>query len=48
MTSMNYHGIEIPGHRLAEFCRRHRIAKLALFGSIQADLLSAAAWLSLL
>jgi len=31
---MNYHGIEIPRETVAEFCRRHRIRRLALFGSI--------------
>jgi predicted nucleotidyltransferase len=31
---MNYHGIEIPREAIAEFCRRHRIRRLALFGSI--------------
>ena len=31
---MNYHGVEIPREVIAEFCRRHRIRRLALFGSI--------------
>ncbi len=31
---MNYHGIEMPDDRIAEFCRRHRIARLLLYGSI--------------
>jgi len=31
---MNYHGIEIPRETIAEFCRRHHIRRLALFGSI--------------
>jgi len=31
---MNYHGIEIPREAIAEFCRRHHIRRLALFGSI--------------
>jgi len=31
---MTRHGIEIPQDRIAEFCRRHRIRRLALFGSI--------------
>ena len=34
---MNYHGIEIPKGRIAEFCRRHHIRRLALFGSILRD-----------
>jgi uncharacterized protein len=34
---MAYHGIEIPRERIAEFCRRHRIRKLSLFGSILRD-----------
>ena len=31
---MNYHGVEIPQETIAEFCRRHHIHRLALFGSI--------------
>jgi len=31
---MNYHGIEIPQGRIAEFCRRHHIRRLAFFGSL--------------
>ena len=31
---MNYHGIEISKRMIEEFCRRHRIRSLALFGSI--------------
>jgi len=31
---MNYHGIEISKRKIEEFCRRHRIRSLALFGSI--------------
>ena len=34
---MTYHGVEIPKDRIAEFCRRHRIRRLALFGSILRD-----------
>jgi len=34
---MTYHGINIPKDQIAEFCRRHRIRKLALFGSILRD-----------
>ena len=34
---MTYHGIQIPDGRLAEFCREHRIRRLALFGSILRD-----------
>jgi len=28
------HSIEIPRDQVAEFCRRHHIQRLALFGSI--------------
>jgi len=38
---MTYHGVDIPKDRIAEFCRRHRIRKLALFGSILRDDFSA-------
>jgi predicted nucleotidyltransferase len=31
---MNYHGVHIPKREIAEFCRRHDIRRLALFGSI--------------
>ena len=31
---MAYHGIEIPCDEIALFCRRHRIRRLSLFGSI--------------
>lgn len=31
---MTYHGIAIPRERIAEFCRRHHIRELAVFGSI--------------
>jgi len=34
---MRYHGIDIPTDRIAAFCRRHRIRRLALFGSILRD-----------
>ena len=34
---MTYHGVEIPEAELAEFCRRHHIHKLSLFGSIVRD-----------
>lgn len=34
---MTYHGIDMPRDRLAEFCRRHHIRRLALFGSILRD-----------
>jgi predicted nucleotidyltransferase len=32
----NY-GLDIPPDRIAEFCRRHRIRRLALFGSVLRD-----------
>lgn len=31
---MNYHGVEIPEQVIADFCHRHRIRRLSLFGSI--------------
>jgi hypothetical protein len=31
---MRYHDVEISEQRIADFCRRHRIRRLALFGSI--------------
>jgi predicted nucleotidyltransferase len=34
---MTYHGIAIPQHEIAAFCRRNRIRRLALFGSILRD-----------
>ena len=34
---MTYHGVEIPKEQIAEFCRRYRICRLALFGSILRD-----------
>jgi predicted nucleotidyltransferase len=32
-----YHGLCISHERLSEFCRRHRIRRLAFFGSILRD-----------
>ena len=34
---MDYHGVEIPEQAITELCRRHRIRRLALFGSILRD-----------
>ena len=34
---MNYSGIEISNQAIEEFCRRHHIRRLALFGSILRD-----------
>ena len=34
---MNYHGIEIPEQAIREFCLRHHIRRLSLFGSILRD-----------
>ncbi len=34
---MRMHGIEIPETAIADFCRRHGVARLALFGSILRD-----------
>jgi predicted nucleotidyltransferase len=31
---MSYHGVHIPREKIALFCERHRIRRLALFGSI--------------
>jgi predicted nucleotidyltransferase len=31
---MKYHGIDIPADGIAEFCRRNRIGRPALFGSV--------------
>lgn len=31
---MNRNGIAIPSERLTEFCRRHHVRKLSLFGSV--------------
>jgi len=31
---MTYHGVDIPDGRIADFCRRHRIRRMSLFGSI--------------
>lgn len=35
--SIKYHGLEIPEDKLADFCRRWKIAEFALFGSILRD-----------
>lgn len=37
MILMAYHGVEIPMDRIETFCRRARIRRLALFGSILRD-----------
>jgi len=34
---MRYHEIEIPEQLIAEFCRRHHVRRLCLFGSILRD-----------
>jgi uncharacterized protein len=34
---MTYHGIEVDPHRVALFCKEHKIVRLALFGSILRD-----------
>ena len=34
---MNYHGLEIPEQAIREFCQRHHIRRLSLFGSILRD-----------
>lgn len=37
MPPTAYHGLTIPADRLADFCRRHRIRRMALFGSVLRD-----------
>ena len=34
---MVYHNVEIPLDQIADFCRWHRIRRLALFGSVLRD-----------
>lgn len=34
---MPHHGIEIPEQVVADFCRRHHVRRLCLFGSILRD-----------
>jgi predicted nucleotidyltransferase len=34
---MKLHGVDIPEDKIADFCRRHHIRTLALFGSILRD-----------
>ena len=34
---MTYHGVEIDPRKIADFCRRHGIVRLSLFGSILRD-----------
>lgn len=34
---MQFHGIDMPKDQIAAFCRKHRIRRLALFGSILRD-----------
>jgi len=34
---MTYHNVEIPHDEIVAFCRRHRIRRLSLFGSILRD-----------
>jgi hypothetical protein len=33
----DFHGVRIPRDEIADFCRRHRIRRLSLFGSILRD-----------
>ncbi len=37
LKAMNRHHIHLPPKKIAEFCRRHNIRKLALFGSVLRD-----------
>jgi predicted nucleotidyltransferase len=32
--AMKHHGLEIPRDALRDFCRKHRIRRLSLFGSV--------------
>ena len=34
---MTHHGIRFPPKAIARFCRRHGVARLALFGSVLRD-----------
>ena len=34
---INYHGLDIPMEKIAEFCRRWKVTELALFGSVLRD-----------
>jgi predicted nucleotidyltransferase len=34
---VTYNGVELPEEKIADFCRRNRIRRLALFGSILRD-----------
>jgi len=34
---MTRHGIDVPREEIADFCRRHHIRRLSLFGSILRD-----------
>lgn len=36
-SSNALHGITFPEQQLAEFCRRHRVRRLSLFGSVLRD-----------
>jgi uncharacterized protein len=36
-SDMNRHGVNVPKERIAEFCNRHHIRKLTLFGSVLRD-----------
>jgi len=36
-TDMVDHGVEVPEKAVADFCRRHHIQRLALFGSVLRD-----------
>jgi len=37
MVGMQLHGISIPQEAVADFCRRHHVKRLSLFGSILRD-----------
>jgi predicted nucleotidyltransferase len=36
-SPLHLHGLNIPEDKIAEFCRRHGVARLALFGSVLRD-----------
>jgi uncharacterized protein len=38
---MTFHGIEIAPEAITDFCKRHRVRRLALFGSVLRDDFSA-------
>lgn len=37
LSAMKHHGIKFDSNTIAEFCRRHEVVRLSLFGSILRD-----------